>query len=332
MSKDVLSKIRAGDVWKHITRVLSEYRVEKADYQVEDKRPHPALTVTYCGITRTMHFAGTPGSRNTARVTGDKLRKMLKAMRFESMAPMPVVSHYRAPEPVPAQFLSLMFENNELRIHDHAGQPWFILADVCRALDLSNPSMVAKALDDDEQAKVTLSSGPTTVVSEGGLYSIVLRTRAATTPGTLEHRFRKWVTGVLLPSVRRGAPAVDSVEKRLIALERRAERKPSLDFSETVTASTVVEMAGIENAFRLPGLPSIITLRLKDFCLHHGYQAQRTPADIDPGERWRFPRAAANEWLTGDSKGGDLVRSMVMERRRKTFHTGSALAVVGNPT
>ncbi len=41
------------------------------------------------------------------------------------------------------------------------------------------------------------------VVSESGLYTVILRSRAATTPGTLPHRFRRWITGEVLPSIRR---------------------------------------------------------------------------------------------------------------------------------
>ena len=33
------------------------------------------------------------------------------------------------------------------------GEPWWILADVCRVLDLSNPRAVADRLDEDERRK-----------------------------------------------------------------------------------------------------------------------------------------------------------------------------------
>ena len=41
------------------------------------------------------------------------------------------------------------------------------------------------------------------VISESGLYTMIVRSRAATTPGTLPHRFRRWITGEVLPSIRR---------------------------------------------------------------------------------------------------------------------------------
>lgn len=90
------------------------------------------------------------------------------------------------------------------RIIDRDGAPWFMLADVCAALGLSNPSMVAQALDEDERAKLNLGLGTdATMINESGLYTVILRSRNAVTPGTDAHRFRKWVTSEVLPSLRR---------------------------------------------------------------------------------------------------------------------------------
>jgi hypothetical protein len=43
----------------------------------------------------------------------------------------------------------------------------------------------------------------TWVVSEGGLYTVILRCREATTGCSFAHRFRRWVTKEVLPEVRR---------------------------------------------------------------------------------------------------------------------------------
>ena len=45
------------------------------------------------------------------------------------------------------------FEDNAVRVIEIDGEPWFVAADVCRILDLSNPSMAVDGLDDDERAK-----------------------------------------------------------------------------------------------------------------------------------------------------------------------------------
>lgn len=55
------------------------------------------------------------------------------------------------------------------------GEPWFVAADVCRALEIVNPTDTIKKLDDDEKARFNLGlrGGDTNVVNEPGLYSLV---------------------------------------------------------------------------------------------------------------------------------------------------------------
>jgi prophage antirepressor-like protein len=99
------------------------------------------------------------------------------------------------------------FDDHLVRVILRGEDPWFVLVDVCRILGLKNPAMVAQALDQDEKG---ISSTDTLggeqdllIVSESGLYTIILRSRAATTPGSPAHRFRKWVTAEVLPQIRK---------------------------------------------------------------------------------------------------------------------------------
>ena len=75
----------------------------------------------------------------------------------------------------------------------------FCLVDVCRVLELSNPSVVAQRLDDDERTKFDLGrQGQATFINESGLYSVVLRSEKPNAK-----QFRKWVTSEILPSIRK---------------------------------------------------------------------------------------------------------------------------------
>ncbi len=94
MSKDVMSKIRASDVWRELSRVLSDYRVE--DYRVLDQRPHPVLEINYCGVTRGFNFSGTPSSRFTCKNEAAMLRRLLKDMQMAAISP-PVQPQEDAP-------------------------------------------------------------------------------------------------------------------------------------------------------------------------------------------------------------------------------------------
>lgn len=100
-----------------------------------------------------------------------------------------------------------LFEGERLlRVLDRAGLPWFVAGDVCRAIGLGNPAMAVKALDDDEKGISSIDTPgglqEVIVVTEGGLYTLILRSRDATKPGTVPHRFRRWVTGQVLPALR----------------------------------------------------------------------------------------------------------------------------------
>lgn len=55
-------------------------------------------------------------------------------------------------------------------------------------------------------AAARIARGPggcqTLVVSESGLYTLILRNRGAVIEGTVSHRFLRWVTGGVLPAIR----------------------------------------------------------------------------------------------------------------------------------
>lgn len=111
----------------------------------------------------------------------------------------------------------LFEEEHLLRSVMVADDPWFVAADVCAILGVKNPSQAVQALDEDERAMFNIGrQGEANMISEGGLYTLILRSRLATTPGTVQHRFRKWVTGTVVPSIRKTgaytAPSTTSEE------------------------------------------------------------------------------------------------------------------------
>jgi len=95
------------------------------------------------------------------------------------------------------QIVPFNFDGGEVRVITRDGEPWFVLTDVCRVLEHSNPSMAGQALDDDERSKLSLGrQGEATIISEAGLYRLVMRSdKPQAKP------FQKWVTAEVLPSV-----------------------------------------------------------------------------------------------------------------------------------
>lgn len=104
-------------------------------------------------------------------------------------------------------------ESKLVRTMNVSGEPWFVLKDVCDVLGLSTPARVAERLDSDEvsQAHLIDSMGRSqemTIISESGLYNVILRSdKPEAKP------FRKWVTAVVLPSIRKNGGYIAGQEE-----------------------------------------------------------------------------------------------------------------------
>ncbi|PAU99993.1 hypothetical protein CBG25_19660 [Arsenophonus sp. ENCA] len=99
---------------------------------------------------------------------------------------------------------SFSFENHEIRTVIINGEPWFIAQDICIALQIQNVTQAIERLDNDERSMFNIGrQGKANIISESGMYTLVLRCRDAVKQGTLPHRFRKWVTNEVLPSIRK---------------------------------------------------------------------------------------------------------------------------------
>lgn len=92
------------------------------------------------------------------------------------------------------------FEGIPVRVVDQNGDPWWVLADVCRVLDLVNPSEVASRLDDDVKDTLSSTEGGSDriIVSEGGLYDLLDKSRKPAAK-----RFRRWKNHEVMPSLRK---------------------------------------------------------------------------------------------------------------------------------
>lgn len=122
-----------------------------------------------------------------------------------------------------------------VRITTRDGDPWFVLADVCRVLDIGNPSMAAGRLDaEDKQTfdlqALSISEGAAlasgmnttaTIINESGLWSLVLTSRKPEAK-----RFKRWVTAEVIPAIRRtGAYALPGAPAAAPALNLRDPRQ-----------------------------------------------------------------------------------------------------------
>ena len=99
-----------------------------------------------------------------------------------------------------AEIIPFDFEDQAVRVVMRDDAPWWVAADVCRVLEILNTSDAVKRLDEDEVTldQIEGSHRPTNLISESGLYALVIRSDKPAAK-----RFRKWITSEVLPSLRR---------------------------------------------------------------------------------------------------------------------------------
>lgn len=130
------------------------------------------------------------------------------------------------------------------------GEPWFVAADVADVLRLGNLHSSLALLDEDERTLHTVEDGQRSmvVISEAGLYSLILRSRMPAAKA-----FKRWLTHEVLPSIRR-----TGAYGHLRPLSRRelaenwadAERRAELAEARRVELEAVTEeMAPKADAF-----------------------------------------------------------------------------------
>lgn len=82
------------------------------------------------------------------------------------------------------------------------GEPWWVLADVCRVLNIERADSTARRLDPDEKG-VHLMDTPggnqkMSIINESGLYKVILRSDKPEAKA-----FTRWVTHEVLPAIRK---------------------------------------------------------------------------------------------------------------------------------
>ena len=99
----------------------------------------------------------------------------------------------------------MTFENaafGKIRTLTIDDEPWFVAADVCKALELGNPSMTVERLDADEKGISSIDTlggkQRMAIINEPGLYSVILRSRKPEAKA-----FKRWITHEVIPAIRK---------------------------------------------------------------------------------------------------------------------------------
>lgn len=188
----------------------------------------------------------------------------------------------------------------QIRVVAQNGEPWFVAADVCKSLEISNHKDAIKRLDDDEKSGVDLTDPhgriqTTKAVNEPGLYSLVLGSRKPEAK-----QFKRWITHDVIPSIRKSGGYIARQEtmsdaelmaKALLVAQRQIEdrerlieeMKPAKIFADAVCASEQTILVGdLAKLIKQNGV-DIGQKRLFEWLRLNGYLIKRKGAD------WNMP-------------------------------------------
>lgn len=142
------------------------------------------------------------------------------------------------------------------------GEPLFVGADVCAALDISNNRDALSRLDDDEKdvAQIYTPGGlqNMVVVNESGLYNLVLGSRKPEAKA-----FKRWITHEVLPALRKGqlVPSITPMQALLQAVTRMAEQEQILAEHEQRLMAVEVRQTSMEQGSQYFTIMAYATLK-----------------------------------------------------------------------
>ncbi len=125
-----------------------------------------------------------------------------------------------------SSIIPFSFESTEIRaIANDQGEPWFVAGDVAEVLGYRDAANMTRMLDDDEADTHNVSSRSDTgveqdremtIISESGLYACILKSRRPEAKV-----FRKWVTGEVLPALRKTGRYAVPIEPTINPAQQR---------------------------------------------------------------------------------------------------------------
>lgn len=200
------------------------------------------------------------------------------------------------------------------------GEPWFVAADVCRALEIGNPSQAVSYLDDDEVTLTTDEGGRSlNIVSEPGLYSLVLRSRKPEAKV-----FKRWITHDVIPAIRKSGSYTPAPQ---FAIPRT--------YAEALMAAATLAVEGERKDARIAELEPAAAFTTElvaaagDFDVRAAAQILNRDPNIRMGEGRLFAYLRGEGWIDRDNRpyqrhvdAGRLVERMRPWHNGKTGQSG----------
>lgn len=198
------------------------------------------------------------------------------------------------------------------------GEPWFVAADVCRALGLGNSSDVIKRLDEDERTLVSIegaSNGlPVNAINEPGLYALILGSRKPEAKA-----FKRWITHEVIPEIRKtggyiaGQETMDDdqllANALMVAQRKIDERNKQLEAANEKIKADAPKVLFAE------------TVEKAETCISIGTLAKiLNQAGLDIGERRLFERLRNDKWLNSKGRSWNVPSQKSMDMGLMRVH------------
>lgn len=210
------------------------------------------------------------------------------------------------------------------------GEPWFVAADVCRALGLGNSSMAVSKLDEDEKGISLIDTlggaQKLGIVNESGLYSLVLGSRKPEAKA-----FKRWITHEVIPAIRKtggyiaGQETMDDdqllANALMVAQRKIAERSKQLEAANEKIKADAPKVLFAETVQKAEG--DILVRQLARLMNQRGYDVgERRLYEILRRDGWVI-KANAKDQNAPTQKSVDMGLMRVIERTigsaEKTF-------------
>ena len=200
------------------------------------------------------------------------------------------------------------------------GDPWFVAADVVSILGIGRVHDAVRGLDADERGTDTIRTPggdqEVTIVSESGLYSLILRSRKPEAKA-----FKRWITREVIPSIRKSgqygnplaAPelvsradlarmVLEAEEEKKVLEQAIASQEPIVKYHERFVAESddmvTVEHFAAQFGSTGPTVRALLTEKKVAVRRQVGTHWSRDKAAMVPDFEWR-PRAGvpSQEWF-----------------------------------
>jgi prophage antirepressor-like protein len=188
------------------------------------------------------------------------------------------------------------FKGHNIRVVEIDNSPWFVAADVCKALSLTNTANRVSVTVSQEYTKREKLQGqrglPTILVSEAGLYTLVMRSDKPEAKV-----FQDWVTDIVLPAIRKDGGYIKGEEKvvtgemseeelvfkALDVMRRKIDRLAAERdaMHKELFFVSVAEYAALNHAYFTQQQKSRLSVRARKLTLDAGEEITKSPRVVN---------------------------------------------------